>query len=363
MSSENQQKTEWADLHIHSAQSDDGNISIDEIIELTSGTHETANPIKMIAITDHEEFDFDGLEKGLEFAREKGIQLIPGIEISTEDTLFGFEKVHVVSYFPDYKPEELRNSIIYEIAKEMQKEKNARNDKYKRILVSYGLLTPEEAKNIDFGRSKATLVQKLFDKYKEKGEIEFEEGETKTTKSIKDISGVWQLVEDRRFRQDREKKSAETVIWATTTNGGIPVIAHPLLLRYKETRECFLTRALQDYKKEKKINLQAVNVFFDFFNSYWESENRLGLEIHYPYTKTREYREFEQDPLYQEGVETLINIISQYCKDKGIRMSGGSDYHGPSSKEHMNIGDAKEHINIGDGKICLDDAKRLLKIN
>ena len=349
----------WADLHIHSAKSDDGELSIDEIIKLVIKTRNTKTPIRMIAITDHEDFDFDGLAKGISFAKKNKIQLIPGLEVSTEDTIFGFDRVHILSFFPHHKPKDLKETKIYEIAREMQEEKRIRNEKYIRMFLSYELLKQEEVEDVDFGQSKATLVERLFGILQKKGRFKFDS----KFYEIKEIQQVWDLVEDRRFKQERKKVSAESVIYETLALGGLPVVAHPLLIVYKATLESFMTRTVKEYREHEtdrnKHELTASISFIIFLNYYQSKFPGLGVEVDYPYAKSREYRKTKKS-IVKKAAKQFIKRIDRYCRNNDIVRTGGSDFHG--LKRDANVKDVKKNIYIGDGKIELEYAKELLKI-
>ena len=68
-----------ADLHIHTTTGYDGTASVAETLEHVA-THTRLN---LIAITDHDEID--GALEALALAPRYGVQVIPGIEVSTLD--------------------------------------------------------------------------------------------------------------------------------------------------------------------------------------------------------------------------------------------------------------------------------------
>ncbi len=84
------QKREFADLHMHSVLSD-GALTINELIDLS-----VLKKLKCISITDHD--NLDSYEIGKEYAQDKGIELIPGIEISA---VHEGKDIHVLGYFFD----------------------------------------------------------------------------------------------------------------------------------------------------------------------------------------------------------------------------------------------------------------------
>lgn len=85
------------DLHTHTNCSD-GILSPREVV-----TRASKNSVKYLAITDHD--TIDGLEEGKMFAKELGINFIPGIELSTT---YKGESIHILGFFRDdsYKDKE-----------------------------------------------------------------------------------------------------------------------------------------------------------------------------------------------------------------------------------------------------------------
>jgi predicted metal-dependent phosphoesterase TrpH len=81
-----------ADLHIHTNLSD-GTHSPEEIIELAKKAG-----LKTIAVTDHD--TVDGLERAIIQGEKSGVEVIPGIEFTTEVPR---TEIHILGYFVDYK--------------------------------------------------------------------------------------------------------------------------------------------------------------------------------------------------------------------------------------------------------------------
>lgn len=78
------------DLHCHSSASD-GALSPTEVVEFAISRH-----LKVLALTDHD--TIDGIPQAQAAADQAGLQLIPGIEISTSWRNF---QIHVVGLFMD----------------------------------------------------------------------------------------------------------------------------------------------------------------------------------------------------------------------------------------------------------------------
>jgi hypothetical protein len=88
------------DLHIHTTYSD-GVCSPKEIIEKA---HQLG--LHVIAITDHD--CVKGCRQGQYYANKYGIELIPGVEIST---YYKDYEVHILAYFIDVKNRKLKNML------------------------------------------------------------------------------------------------------------------------------------------------------------------------------------------------------------------------------------------------------------
>lgn len=85
------EKMNGADLHIHSSISD-GLLSPEEIVDW--GLRKN---LEAISITDHD--SIAGIHNAGEYARGKGIEVVPGIELSTE---YNSVEIHMLGYYIDY---------------------------------------------------------------------------------------------------------------------------------------------------------------------------------------------------------------------------------------------------------------------
>jgi predicted metal-dependent phosphoesterase TrpH len=103
------------DLHLHSNYSD-GRYSVAEVIELA-----IKKGLKIISITDHD--TIDGIQEANVYAEAKGIQNIPGVEVSSE---IEGQEIHILGYFIDTQNPDLK---LY-----LQKFKEERLYRAERIL-------------------------------------------------------------------------------------------------------------------------------------------------------------------------------------------------------------------------------------
>ncbi len=88
------------DLHIHTTASD-GVLAPAQVVRAALEKGLTA-----IAITDHD--TTDGVDEAVEAAAGKGLEVIPGIELSTEQ---GAQEVHVLGYYLDHRDAALQEKL------------------------------------------------------------------------------------------------------------------------------------------------------------------------------------------------------------------------------------------------------------
>lgn len=108
------------DLHIHTIHSD-GAFSPAEIIDKAYQAG-----LEIISITDHD--SINGIKEATIYGKEKGIEVIPGLELSTD---IEDKEVHLLAYFIDYENEELlkylkffREERLYRAKRIIQKLRN-----------------------------------------------------------------------------------------------------------------------------------------------------------------------------------------------------------------------------------------------
>lgn len=81
-----------ADLHVHTYLSD-GTFSPQQVLESAYKLG-----LSCIGITDHD--SIDGIEPAMELAASYGIEVIPGVELTAEA---GEDEIHIIGYFVDWK--------------------------------------------------------------------------------------------------------------------------------------------------------------------------------------------------------------------------------------------------------------------
>ena len=99
------------DLHVHTTVSD-GLLSPVNVVKLAE-----ESGLKGIAVTDHD--TVDGVEEALEEGKKRGIEVVPGVEIST---LWQGKEIHMLGYYIDIK-----DSRLLETLNKQQEARHKRN--------------------------------------------------------------------------------------------------------------------------------------------------------------------------------------------------------------------------------------------
>ena len=247
------------DLHVHMQESD-GAQTIEEVVNLAR-----ADNIQVLGITDHE--STEGVSKAEKLVEGLNIEIIPGLELLT---CFQGQEVHLLGYFSDIHNSQLqtrlselrrqRTALAYDMVKCLQKTGLSINWKdVERQVGSIGAV------------SKGHIMRALFQRYQE---LE--------PKSWLEIAvyfrpgGIAYLP----FLQHRFEDAVDLIFAC----GGLPVVAHPGLLR------------------EPKM-------VFDLL-----AYRPIGLEVYYGYWEDR---------------ESLISHYAKIAAEFALVATGGSDYHGP----------------------------------
>ena len=108
------------DLHVHTTASD-GLLSPKAIVAKAK-----ENKIDILAIADHD--TIDGIPEAMNAANEKGIRLIPALEISAKHE----KQIHILGYYVDYKDLKFQSFV--------NKLKNSREDRNQKMLKKLLLL-------------------------------------------------------------------------------------------------------------------------------------------------------------------------------------------------------------------------------
>ncbi|MBU2552525.1 MAG: PHP domain-containing protein [Proteobacteria bacterium] len=249
---------ERIDLHAHTTASD-GTLTPSELVDLAR-----REGLKAVAVTDHD--TLDGLSEALARAREIGLELVPGVEISAE---FKPGTMHILGYYLEPDASELAARLA-----ELQEARRTRNPKIISRLAELGIeISMAEVENLAgggqvgrphmakalVGKGYVSSIDEAFNRYLAKGGPAYVE--------------KFRLSPTQAVRMIREA-------------GGTPVLAHPFTLRLDESGLKDTARQLEEAGLE-------------------------GIEVYYPEHTPQMTRDYL-------ALARAFNLIP----------TGGSDFHG-----------------------------------
>ena len=266
------------DLHTHSDVSD-GSESPTRIIELAAAARLTA-----VALTDHD--TLDGIPEAATAAAERGVRLIPGIELSCEWAEGG---CHIVVLWlqPESGPLQSRLAAL-------QTARDGRNDRILERLADLGIdISPEEVAAQSGGgvTGRPHIAAVLV----ERGVVE----------SVREAFDVY-LGNGKPAYVDRARLTPEEAISLATESGAVTVLAHPHTLGL-------------DNADEYRAALERL-----------ADAGLAGLECWYG----------EYSPAYRRSMVKL-------ARSHGLVPSGGSDFHG-SYKPGLHLGTGRGDLAVPD---------------
>ncbi len=249
------------DLHVHSTASD-GSFSPQELVKLAK-----TQGLSAIAITDHD--TVSGFALAAEAGQLMGIEVVPGIEISTK---YG-GPIHILGYYVDVNSEKLKPVLEWVVQdRDMRNMKIAEKMAADGIPISYDKMRQRFGEVIGRPHFARILVElglarntrDAFDRYVEKGQ---------------------------KYYMPRNFLSIERSVEIIREAGGVPVLAHPF--QYK--RDDAGLRDILEHCMEHGL---------------------MGMECRYSgYT--------------QEQSAYLEALADEY----GLLKTGGSDFHGISKPD------------------------------
>jgi 3',5'-nucleoside bisphosphate phosphatase len=263
------------DLHLHTTYSD-GSLPPTEVLGLAQKAGVSA-----LAITDHD--IVDGIPEAIEAGAHLGIEVIPGIEISSR---YGESELHMLGYFLDWKDSELSSRLA-----ELRASRHRRNPRIIEKLNELGLdLTYEEVKALAGTESvgRPHIARVLMAK-----------GYVRSAKEAFDRY----LAEGAAAYVPRDlPEPAEAIAWIRTARG-IPVLAHPTWV--KESAEGLF--GLCDKLKAEGLG---------------------GIEVHYSTHKPQQTSQFLQ-------IARRLDLL----------VTGGSDFHG-LTKPDIEVGVGRGNLKV-----------------
>lgn len=266
---------ELVDLHVHTTASD-GTLTPRELVE-----HAFQNRLKAVAITDHD--TIDGIEEALQTGREKGVEIVPGVEIGVDYP----GEMHILGYYIDH-----HNTQLAEGLKLLLQFRSTRNPQIIEKLRQLGLdITMEEviqeAGGDVVGRPHiaSVLVKKGF---------------------IREISEAFDkyLAAGKPAYVPKDRLTPKEGIELITGAGGIAVLAHPKYLTMQKDK------CLKDLLLELKgYGLQGIEAYY---TTYSQAETAMYLQL------------------------------GEEC---GLTVTGGSDFHG-ANKPEIQLGHGEGNLTI-----------------
>ena len=263
------------DLHVHSTESD-GTLTPEDLVAEAKKAGLAA-----FALTDHD--TCQGVCKAMPLAASAGIELIPGIELSTN---YHGKEVHIVGLYIDIENEQLLKKTA-----EYQKCRSERNALMVEALQKEGLsITMEElvAENPDCVITRANIARFLY----EHGKI----------KSVREAFDRY-IGDHCKCYVGRLKVASTDAVRLIKEAGGTAILAHPLLYGLSNTN---LQKMIDELKPAGLDGLEAI------YSTYTTGE--------------------EQQ-------------MKRLARENGLLISGGSDFHG-SNKPDIALGRGRGHLYI-----------------
>jgi len=266
----------YIDLHVHSNCSD-GTLSPTELVVLAK-----KSGLAAFALTDHD--TIKGIPEALEAGKKEGIEVIPGIEFSTE---YKGKDIHIVGLDFAYDSEAFLSQLVI-----FQDSRQLRNQKMiNKLREEGGIDITWEKMEASFG--KAVWTRAHF------GRFLLDNG------YIKDISEAFSryIGDGCPYFLPREKVTPAQAVRLIRETGGIPVLAHPYEYHFTEEEIIELVEMLQ-------------------------GEGLLAIEAYYSTHTAMEE-----------------SSVLRIARKHGLAISGGSDFHG-SNKPTISIGTGHGNLKI-----------------
>lgn len=265
----------YIDLHTHSTESD-GTYTPEELMKLAKDAGLSA-----IALTDHD--TIGGIEKARPAAKELGLELVPGIELSTDHQ--GME-IHILGFYIDETNPEFLGKL-----KEFVVNRETRNEKMAVLLQKEGFdITMDDLyrENPDSVITRAHFARYLV-----------EHG------FVKDRETVFKkyLGDGCRCCVPREKITPFEAIRLIQLGGGLAFFAHPVLCHMNHDQ---LRSFIKSLKEAGLTGLEAIYSM----NSPGDERNML-----------------------------------KFAEEFDLLVTGGSDFHG-ANKPHIQLGTGRGNLRI-----------------
>lgn len=257
----------YVDLHVHSTCSD-GTMTPSELVD-----YAIEKGLSAFALTDHD--TIDGLSEAISYAQGKPIEVVPGIEISTE---YESRDIHILGLYLNTEKREFRQAL-----QAFQDSRTTRNHKLCKKLREIGMDITYEAMLARFPDS--TITRAHYARYL------LEHGYVTSLSEAFDRY----LGDHTPYYIPREKVTPQQAVELILSAGGIPILAHPTLYHMSSAR---LEQLVEKLKEAGLMGIEAI------YSTYTAGEQRQILQL-------------------AEKYQLLI--------------SGGSDFHG-ANKPNLDLG-------------------------
>lgn len=265
----------YIDLHVHSNESD-GTLTPAEVVALAK-----EQGLSAIALTDHD--TIDGLPAAKQAAVEAGIELVPGIELSTD---YNGTEVHILGYYVDTENPDFLQQLNH-----FRDGREERNRKMTERLQNIGFDITYEALTAAFPDS--VLTRAHFARYLTDHGM------------VKDMDTVFRkyIGNNCSCYVPREKITPVAAIDLIRAGGGLAYFAHPVLCHMNYDR---LDAFIKSMKEHGLTGLEAI------YSTYMPGDER---------------------------------NMRRFANKYDLLISGGSDFHG-SNKPHIKLGTGKGNLHI-----------------
>ena len=204
------------DLHLHTVVSD-GDFSIEYVLK-----RQKDMGLDVVSVTDHD--TVDGVEEAVQRGAELGLQVVPGVELSTMDD----REVHILGYNVDYKNPDFNAEL-----KRLRELREKRNYMILEKLSSFGINIP--MKDVKLFSGKVTGRSHIAKAMAQKG----------VCQSINQAFDEY-LAFGKKAYVKETRISPEDGVKLILNYGGTPVLAHPYSLQLDtEDARAFVKKLVQ----------------------------------------------------------------------------------------------------------------------
>lgn len=235
------------DLHMHTNKSD-GALTPKEIIDESAKAN-----LQAISITDHDTIDAY-TDETIKYAKEQGIKLIVGVEISTKSDRCG---IHVLGYNFDLNNEEFKQNL--------DRIRNARHDYLKAVAKKL------EALNYKINVEELDKIKSVTKAHISKDIIENEENGEELLKQFGHIPNKGEFIETIMNENcpayvQKVTVTPEAAAEMIRKAGGIVVLAHPVA--YANEDNMTVEEVQQLINKMKPDGIEAYYIYTNRNNEY-----------------------------------------------------------------------------------------------